>query len=46
MDMTTKEFQQKSALQIFLSYFKPHKKLFIMDLSCALMISIIDLAFP
>ena len=44
--MTTKEFQQKSALQIFLSYFKPHKKLFIMDLSCALMISIIDLAFP
>ena len=44
--MTTKEFQQKSALQIFLSYFKPHKKLFIMDLSCALAISIIDLAFP
>ena len=44
--MTTKEFQQKSSLQIFLSYFKPHKKLFIMDLCCALMISIIDLAFP
>ena len=44
--MTTKEFQQKSSLQIFLSYFKPHKKLFIMDLACALMISVIDLAFP
>ena len=44
--MTTKEFQQKSSLRIFLSYFKPHKKLFIMDLGCALMISIIDLAFP
>ncbi len=44
--MTTKEFQQKSSLQIFLSYFKPHKKLFIMDLCCALMISLIDLAFP
>ena len=44
--MTTKEFQEKSALQIFLSYFKPHKKLFIMDLACALVISIIDLAFP
>ena len=44
--MTTKEFQQKSSLQIFLSYFKPHKKLFIMDLGCALMISVIDLAFP
>ena len=44
--MTTREFREKSALQIFLSYFKPHKKLFIMDLACALMISIIDLAFP
>ena len=44
--MTTREFQQKSSLQIFLSYFKPHRKLFIMDLSCALMISLIDLAFP
>ena len=31
--MTTKEFQQKSSLQIFLSYFEPHKKLFIMDLA-------------
>ena len=44
--MTTKEFQEKSSLQIFFSYFKPHKKLFIMDLCCALMISVIDLAFP
>ena len=44
--MTTQAFQQKSALQIFLCYFKPHRKLFIMDLACALMISIIDLAFP
>ena len=44
--MTTREFQEKSALQIFLSYFKPHRKLFVMDLSCALLISLIDLAFP
>ena len=44
--MTTREFQEKSSLQIFLSYFKPHKKLFIMDLCCALVISLIDLAFP
>lgn len=44
--MTTREFQQKSSLQIFLSYFKPHRKLFIMDLCCALVISLIDLAFP
>ena len=44
--MTTQEFQQKSSLRIFLSYFKPHRKLFLLDMACALMISIIDLAFP
>ena len=44
--MTTRDFQQKSALQIFLSYFRPHRRLFIMDLACALMISLIDLSFP
>ena len=44
--MTTREFQEKSALQIFLSYFRPHKKLFLLDLCCALMISVSDLAFP
>ena len=44
--MTTRDFQEKSALQIFLSYFKPHKRLFFMDMCCALMISLIDLAFP
>lgn len=44
--MTTRDFQQKSSLEIFLSYFKPHKKLFLLDLICALGISLIDLAFP
>ena len=44
--MTTREFQEKSALQIFLSYFKPHKNLFVLDLVCALCISLIDLSFP
>ncbi|MCI8400432.1 MAG: ABC transporter ATP-binding protein [Oscillibacter sp.] len=44
--MTTQDFQKKSALQVFLSYFKPHRTLFILDLSCALLISLIDLAFP
>lgn len=33
-------------LQVFVSYFKPHKKLFLLDMTCALAISIIDLAFP
>ncbi len=44
--MTTKEFQRKSKLGIFLSYFKPHKKLFFLDMACALLISLVDLAFP
>ena len=44
--MTTREFQEQSTLQIFLSYFKPRRRLFLMDLGCALMISLIDLAFP
>ena len=44
--MTNRDFQERSDLQIFLSYFKPHKKLFLLDLICALGISLIDLAFP
>ncbi len=44
--MTTKDFQEKSHLAIFLHYFKPHWKLFAADLCCALMISLIDLTFP
>ena len=33
-------------IRIFLSYFKPHRGLFALDLSCALIASLIDLAFP
>ena len=44
--MTTKEFQERSDLRIFLSYFKPHRKLFVLDMVCALTIALIDLAFP
>ena len=44
--MTTKDYQERSALRIFLSYFKPHRGLFILDMICALMIALIDLAFP
>jgi ATP-binding cassette, subfamily B, bacterial len=36
----------KSKLAIFASYYKPHVGLFILDLSCALGIALIDLAFP
>ena len=44
--MTTKDFQTKSVLRIFFSYFKPHKKLFILDMACAFLMSVVDLAFP
>ena len=44
--MTDKDFQKKSPLLIFLSYFKNHKGLFIVDILCAMGIAGIDLAFP
>ena len=44
--MTTKDYQRKSPLMIFLSYFKNHRKLFALDMGCAVVIAIIDLAFP
>ncbi len=44
--MTTKDFQRKSPLMIFLNYFKNHRKLFAIDVSCAVGIAAIDLAFP
>ena len=44
--MTTKDYQKKSPLAIFLNYFKNHKKLFAVDVSCAVGIAAIDLAFP
>lgn len=44
--METKEFQERSLASIFFSYFKPHKKLFILDMSCAFLIALIDLSFP
>lgn len=33
-------------LKIFLSYYRPHRHLFLLDMSCALVICLIDLAFP
>ena len=44
--MTTKEFQERSPLRIFLNYFKNHKKLFAVDVLCAVGIAAIDLMFP
>lgn len=44
--MKTKDYQKKSEIAIFLSFFKPHIALFLLDMTCALFISLIDLAFP
>ena len=44
--MTTKDYQTRSPLRIFLSYFKPHRGLFALDMTCAFLIALIDLAFP
>ena len=44
--MTTKDYQKKSPIMIFLSYFGNHKKLFAIDVTCAVLIAAIDLAFP
>ena len=44
--MTTKDYQKKSPLLIFLSYFGNHKKLFAIDVTCAMLIAAVDLAFP
>ncbi len=44
--MTTKDYQRKSPLVIFLSYFKNHKGLFLIDVLCAMLIAAVDLVFP
>ena len=44
--MTTLDFQRKKPLGIFLNYFRPHMGLFLLDMACALVIALIDLAFP
>ena len=35
-----------SILKRFVSYYKPYKKLFAMDIFCAIMLCVIDLSFP
>ena len=44
--MTTQDYQRKRPLMIFLHYFKNHWKLFLLDITCAVLIAAIDLAFP
>ena len=43
--MDHKRFE-KGYLPLFLSYYKPHLNLFLLDMCCALGIALVDLAFP
>jgi ATP-binding cassette, subfamily B, bacterial len=43
--MTIKR-EEKKMLKHFFSYYKPHKRLFIIDFSCAVFVAILDLFFP
>ena len=44
--MKPEAFRNRSVTRIFLSYFKPHRKLLLVDVLCALTVAAIDLAFP
>ena len=44
--MTTKDYQEKGLLSVFLHFFKPHWKLFALDMICALLVALVDLAYP
>ena len=44
--MTTKYYQRKRPLTIFLGYFKRHWKLFLVDILCSVIIAGVDLTFP
>ena len=44
--MTAQEMKTHGHLAIFASYYKPHMKLFLLDLFCALVICLVDLVFP
>ena len=44
--MSAKDFKNRSLLRIFISYFRPHWKLFTLDMLCALGIALVDLLFP
>ena len=44
--MQTKDFKNWGVMRIFLSYFGPHKNLFILDMVCAFCIALVDLIYP
>ena len=43
--MNNKDYS-KTPLKVLVQYFRPHRGLFVLDLSCALVMALIDLTFP
>ena len=37
---------RKGAIREFVAYYKPHKRMFFLDMCCALVISLVDIVFP
>ena len=44
--MKRKDYKNWGVMRIFLSYFRPHWKLFLLDMACAFSVALIDLAYP
>ena len=44
--MKEEQMKQRGLLRMFASYYRPHWKLFLLDMVCATAICGIDLAFP
>ena len=44
--MKTKDFKNWGVMRIFVSYFGPHWKLFLVDMACAFFVALIDLSYP
>ena len=42
----TQYYRKHSLTRIFLSYFRPHMGLFVLDILCAAVTSLVDLVFP
>lgn len=41
-----KDFKNRGSLSLFASYYRPHWKLFLLDMVCAFLATLTDLAFP
>ena len=41
-----KEAPKRGAIREFVAYYKPHRRMFLLDMGCALVISLVDILFP